>query len=66
MDEVGPRHRPAFCDAWERHGTPRGQIEVVCGPQRKVGVEFEVPDAVGAELEVADRHAVGGDALERL
>jgi len=65
VDEVGPRHGPALCDSGERHGTARRQVEVVCGAQSKVGEEFEIADAVGADLQVGGWGAVGRFSLQR-
>ena len=58
-DEIRARHRPAFCDARERHGAGGGEVQEVGCAQGEVGEDFEVADAVGAELEVAGWDAVG-------
>lgn len=38
--------------------------EIVGGAQGEVGEEFEVADAVGAELEIAGGNVVGGCSAE--
>ena len=64
-DEDVTRDGPALGHAWEWDGALGWQGEVVCRAEGEVGEELEVADAVGADLQVADGHAVGWCAAER-
>lgn len=64
-DEGVARDGPALGDAGQGDGALGGQGEEVGGAEGEVGEEFDVAHAVGADLEVADGHAVFGDASER-
>ena len=65
VHEVRPRHRPALDDFGERGRSGGGQFEVVGGAHGEVGHEFDVANRVGAQLQVAGRHAVLGPPAER-
>ena len=65
VHEVRPRHRPALDDLGERGRSGGGQLEVVGGAHGEVGHELDVTDRVGAQLQVAGRHAVLGPPAER-
>lgn len=52
-------HCPALGDLGQRYGAEGREAQVVSGPEGKVAEELQVRDAVGSELQVAGRHAVG-------
>jgi hypothetical protein len=54
VHEVASRDGPAFDDTGQRHGSGNGEVEVIRGADGEVGEEFDVLDAVGSELEIAD------------
>lgn len=57
-------HRPPLRDPRQRHRSRSRQVEVVRRAEGKVAEELEVADVVGAQLEIADGHAVGRLAAE--
>lgn len=64
VHEHAPGDGPTLDDAGERYGTGGREIEVVGRAQCEVAEELEVADIVGAQLEIADWHAVLGSAAE--
>jgi hypothetical protein len=63
-NEVGARNRPALGYAGERHGALARQAHVVGSAYSEVGVQEEGAYRVGAQLDVADRNAIGGSAAK--
>ena len=64
MHKRTPRDCPPLRDARERGGADGGEFEVVGGAHGKVGEDFEVADAVGAELEFAGFDVLRGVVAE--
>lgn len=59
-----PDCRPAIDDFGQRNRALRRQTQIVCSAERKVGEEFDIADAVRAELEVTCRDAIFSLAFE--
>ena len=63
-DEIRARDDPALCYPWEGHGAPRTESHVVGGAHGEVGEEEQAAHVVGAQLQVARRHAMFRGAPE--
>lgn len=64
VDEMAHRYSPSFGNSGQGHGSVGGETKVVGGAHAEVGEEFQVADAVGAQLEIADWEADGGFAAQ--